>query len=267
MKPNVAIYVDCDNLYRRLEEYGLDPISDLNFFQKISEMFKENYNIIKYTAFANFDNTKMGLTVHNVIYNYGVYVKHCSIDGKGSTDMEIVIEAITDLFRNPNIDYFVIISNDRDYIPLFRVIKAENKRSYVISTKNGFNEVVNVFADHHQYLEDLFEIELLRELNNGEDTVQIDENLMEKYKKIASLFYDSRMYKSYKENGNTVGLNGYLQAIRKTWKDKNDTYQLIRKYLYAASKLEYILIKKDENGNEYIYEGRKMSEFVSEDTA
>lgn len=90
----------------------------------------------------------------------GLQTRHASNDGKNSGDLELTVDALRVLYKNSNINFFVIISSDRDIIPLLKAIKYENKTSYVLSTQNGFNKTVAEYADFHEYIEEIFNLTL-----------------------------------------------------------------------------------------------------------
>lgn len=261
---NVAIYVDYDNLFKRLKEYNLHPIEDLNFFGGLKERFKQlNHNIIRYIAFANFEYDDFNIYDQTKIRNFGVDVKHCNIDGKGSADIELVVEVMNDLYRFKQIDMFVIVSNDRDFIPLIRAIKLEGKMTYSITTKNGFNPVVNVFTDFHQFIEDMFSLDhefKLDEFGIGLKSEELTPEIIKKAAAVTDMFYTSKVRKRLLENNERVSLRGYAMQINKyIW--KRESLQKIEKYFHAAHTLKYIELY-EQNGELCIRDGINIEEAV-----
>lgn len=262
---NVAIYVDYENVYKRVKEYGYHVVEDLDLFVNISEKFKSaGFNIVKYVAFANFEDRDFSVLDQTRIHNFGVDVRHCSLDGKSSTDMELVVEVMTDLYNISNIDVFVIISNDRDYIPLVSAIKSKSKTTYTISTKVGFNDMVNVFSDYHQYLEDLLLIEPEVVINDvGIPINRITEEMRNKAKEVCQMLYNSNYWKKFIDEGEPVSLRGYSTVINKNiW--KKETVSRIERYFHAAHTLEFVQLYK-EGDKLFFKEGSKMTEVVKRD--
>ena len=271
---NIAIYIDYENVCRRLRKYNVHPIDDLNFFTSVVNYFKQiDCNILKLVAYANFEDSDFSIQDQTKIHNYGVNVKHTSIDGKSSADMELVVDVLKDLYKMSVIDMFVIISNDRDYIPLIQAIKLENKKTFVLSTKNGFNEVVNVFADYHQFIEDLFEFQSrgfsLTENSDskiviGIDSNEITEDLDIKAKEISLLLYKSNIWQGCQTSGKPIGLNGYVDMVNlKVW--KHEEKKSLIKYFHVAHTRGYVeLYLSDDDRWIYIREGKNITELFPE---
>lgn len=264
---NVAIYIDYENLFKRLKRYNVHPIRDIDFFNFIaSEFRRSNCNILKFVVFANFEDSDFSIKDQTLIHNFGVEVKHSSIDGKSSSDKELLVEAMKDLYKKPLIDVFVIVSNDRDYIPLYQAIKLESKKTYVLSTKNGINDVVGVFADYHQYIEELFDfgargLAVTESENKIGVEKQISEEMDKKARDVASFFYQSDFWNNYKNHSKYVGLNGYAQQLVRimTHESRND----IIYYFNIAHTQEYITIYEGENKVLCLKDGNKMQEFFA----
>ncbi|MFC5449361.1 NYN domain-containing protein [Paenibacillus aestuarii] len=252
----MAIYVDYDNLYKRLKSYNIHPVRDLNFFQKLTEKFRNSgHDVIKFISFANFEDSDFEAVDQTKIHNFGVDVRHCSLDGKSSTDIEMTVEMMRDLYKDARIEAFVIISNDRDYIPVVKSIKAEGKITYTLTTKNGVSSIVNVFSDYHQFLEDLFDIFI--------DISAFDEKdiLSQKAFDVSSFFYKSKFWERFRESGSPVTLRGYAIQLKRTFRDSQSN---IEHYFHHAHILKYIEIVEIE-GVKYLRGGSRIHEFISED--
>jgi|BioPla2DNA2_1021312.scaffolds.fasta_scaffold16573_2 uncharacterized LabA/DUF88 family protein len=269
---NASVYVDYENLVKRLKEYNVNPISDLDFFKKLGEYLRSNgFNIVNFTAYANFDDRDMKFQDQTSLQSNGISTKHTCNDGKTSADLELAIDALKDLYKYNDISAFIIISSDRDFISLIKAIKLENRYTFVISTKNGFNEVVKNFTNHHEYIEDIFEfkksgieiskVEKTEDMKIGvQEGFEITDELKEKANDVCSLLLGSIYWKKYKaEGGDKVGLNGYASVIKNNvW--KHETKENIIKYFHIAHSLEYITICKDKDGLLFFEEGNKTNE-------
>ena len=145
---NAITYIDYENIYELLKKSGHDPL-EMNFFKVIQEKLKTTgLNIIDIIVFANFEkNGSVNKDSKRYLRSMGLQTRHASNNGKNCGDLELTVDALRDLYKNPSIDVFVVISSDRDIIPLLKAIKYENKVSYVISTRNGFNQIVAKYAD------------------------------------------------------------------------------------------------------------------------
>lgn len=253
---NAAIYVDYENVLKRLKEYKIHPVNDIDMFRTIGTNLKnKNIDIVKYIAFANFDDFDFKKNDQSLIQSFGVDTRHTARDAKTSSDIDLIVEVLQDLFRKSNIDLFVIISSDRDFIPLLKAIKLENKKTLVISTKNGFNEIVKVFSSHHEYIESIFKFDengytinpvVNNVVNIGVNKESITLEHSEKAKEMAKILNESPLWSKYlNDNQYLVGLNGFanmiITKIRKELILKDVLY-----YFQVAHTLEYVCIYENE---------------------
>ncbi|MEH7393392.1 NYN domain-containing protein [Bacillus sp. JJ1474] len=257
---NVAIYVDYDNLFKRLKELGCPPVYDVNFFVELKKKFEAvNYNVIKFCAFADFTDKELSIKEQTDIHSFGVEVFHCSINNKNSTDAEMTIRIMKDLYEINNIDVFVIVTNDRDFVPLIRAVKEKSKITYSLTTKTGINPVINVFSDYHQYLEDIFDLNNVHKVE--EVKFEIDEitaELGEKAKMVSEKFYNSGAFKNLKTKSVWVSLSSYSRDLSKIGALQTTKSDVI-KYFQIANILEFVELYEHEN-QLYIREGKKYQE-------
>ncbi|WP_204400406.1 NYN domain-containing protein [Alkaliphilus hydrothermalis] len=251
---NTCVFVDYENLFEKLEEYGTNPMQ-LNFFPLIKERLKEHFqlNIIDFIVYCNFEKNKLFNANHQTtLQALGVQTRHTSNTGKNSADLELTVDSLRTLYKNKNIDVFVIISNDRDNIPLIKAIKAENKVAFVISTENGFNKIVCAYADLHEYIEDIFNLDrsVLEQKQTDEyhvDPQSITSEMENRAKEVCKLFYSSNPYRKFIDNNMYVGLTGYANLLMGKVSRLKD--EIIFDFKVANS-LGYIILYKEESKQE-----------------
>jgi hypothetical protein len=203
----------------------------------------------------------------------GLQTRHTSNNGKNSSDLELTVNVLRDLYKNPNIEVFVIASSDRDIIPLLKEIKYENKLTYVISTKNGFNPTVIKYADNHEYIEDIFMLTPYDELITNQEMLlgllginpaTVGLAKIRRAREVARYFYKSHIWTQAAILGKPVHLKGYLDVITKAVKRSSDD---ILNDFKLAHCLEYITIYqhpvrglclKEGNRKPSILKGKKL---------
>jgi uncharacterized LabA/DUF88 family protein len=258
---NAIVYIDFENIAELLKKSGHDPLR-MDFFGVIRDkLITSGLKIIDIIVFGNFEKDIATGKLQTVLRALGLQARHASNNGKNSSDLELTVNALRDLYRNSNIEVFVIISSDRDIIPLLKEIKYENKLTYVISTKSGFNPIVVKFADFHEYIEDIFklpppeeafanQVEFL-ELT-GIDPVTIDPAKIQRAGEVAGYFYKSHIRVQAVLLGKPVNLKGYLAVItrilQRSPSDILDDFKL-------AHYLKYITIYKDPDRGLCLKEG------------
>jgi hypothetical protein len=148
------VVVDYDSIVEPMKAYGKDPL-EMDFFRIILDHLKDqDLNIIDFVVYSNLLN-KEQTSFFKVL---GIQFRHASNNGKNSSDLELTVDTLRILYRNPYIGIIVIISSDRDVIPLLKAIQYENKISHVITTRNGFNQQVAEYAKFHEYIEEIFDL-------------------------------------------------------------------------------------------------------------
>ena len=263
---NATVYIDYENIFELLKRYGVNPI-DINFFPVILDKFKNVYglNIVECIAYCNFEKKPFQGKHQTLLQHLGLQTRHSSSNGKNCSDLILTVDTLTTLYKNPNINVFVIVSSDRDMIPLLKAIKYENKFAYVLSTKNGFNPIVTNYADHHEYIEDIFNLtsdmlapeedELTFNINPDSFYQEDIQNAQE----VSKLLYHSNVWKTFEMEGEPVTLKGYMNIIAK--KIKRNSSQILKDF-EIAHYYQYITIYKDQNRGLCLKKGDKFNELL-----
>jgi uncharacterized LabA/DUF88 family protein len=262
------VYIDFENISELLQKSGHDPL-EMNFFKVIPEKLKEaGLNIIDIIVFGNFERNTLNGKQQTLLRAMGLQTRHASNNGKNSSDLELTVNALRDLFRNPNIEVFVIASSDRDIIPLLKEIRYENKHSFIITTRNGFNPTVIKYADSHEYIEDIFKLTPPDEAINNQDAllelIEIDPATVglaqvRRAREVARYFYKSHIWTQAAILGKPVNLKGYLdvviRAVKRSPGDILDDFKL-------AHCLKYIAIYQDPARGLCLREGKGMEKVL-----
>lgn len=223
--PHAVVYTDYENIRELLKSFGKDPL-EMDFFKVIQDkLTADGLNIIDFIIYGNFERKTTNCKHQTQLRAMGLQTRHACNNGKNSGDLELTVDVLKDLYKNPNINIFVMISSDRDIIPLLKAIKYENKLSYVFSTQNGFNQTVAKYADYHEYLEDIFQLDpldpstLLQEPTDAVIEIEdIDVKAVNpvdigRAQEVARYFYQSNIWKRASVLGEPVSFKGYLDVI------------------------------------------------------
>jgi uncharacterized LabA/DUF88 family protein len=240
-----------------------------NFFKVIQEkLATAGLNIIDIIVFGNFEKNTLNGKQQTLLRAMGFQTRHASNNGKNSSDLELTVNALRDLFRNPNIEVFVIASSDRDIIPLLKEIKYENKLSYIITTKNGFNPTVIKYADFHEYIESIFKLTPPDQAIVNQDAllalIKIDPATIglakiRRAREIARYLYKSHIWTQASILGKPVNLKGYLDVVARVVKRSPDD---ILNDFKLAHCLRYITIYQDPARGLCLKEGKGMEKVL-----
>lgn len=262
LRLNTCVYVDYENITKQLKNYGTTP-TKINFFSGIkSHLEKLNLNIIDFLIYANYDDGEFTKgNCQTELQALGLQTRHTSNKGKNSGDLEMTIDALKELYKNAFIDVFVIISCDRDFVPLIKAIKSENKIAYVISTEIGFNKVVISYADEHEYIENIFASEIKIKPITLEAAFESSKQnypegvRLELIKKACKLFYTSKLYNEVEE----ISLVGFVTQASKALKLP---IKQMMEIFSEANELEYIDLYKNGKKIDCLKDGVKKCEIL-----
>lgn len=232
IKTNVAIYVDYENIHKTLIKTKTNILRE-GFFEKIRKWCLDNRKrIVQTRVYCNFDNEDMYQSHHqSMLQNYGVETIHTSNQGKNYADLKISIDVLTSMYSNNNIDEFIIVSNDKDMIPLLNSIRANKRNVCVVTAGDDYNRSICEFADQHIDFDEICKTEVDHLIIN---------DLKDKYwnnfciyinEKIAK-FEKGESYKHYAINYNIKKSMSYLKLM---------SYELLNiiKELYSERKIVF----------------------------
>jgi uncharacterized LabA/DUF88 family protein len=163
-KQDVAVYVDYENLYISLRStVGQNPNFDV-----IMDKCREFGRLTQVRAYA--DWSEFARVVTSQMFSSGVepiYVptrkfydaKTRSQATKNSVDIVITIDIMKDVLLSKNIDIFVLVSGDRDFVPLMNQIRAAGKEVYAIGVAGCTSSELAVAVDEMFYYHQLLESE------------------------------------------------------------------------------------------------------------
>lgn len=87
-------------------------------------------------------------------YQYGrIGSNHGSI--KNSVDMHLCVDAMRVLYRYPHLNTFILISGDRDFIPLVRALRMEGKMVIGIGVADTTSNYLGRAVDHFVFYQEL----------------------------------------------------------------------------------------------------------------
>lgn len=208
-RDNAVIFVDFENIRRIISNgYNVDIVNP-NFFYRLNEYLARDYRIINTIIYDNFDR-ESGL--QRLLKPNGYDCRQSSCNGKNAADIEITVDIVCTLYKNPGIKAYVLITSDRDIVPVLKEIKREGKISHLISSAIRFNKDTIAYADKHTYLEEIFSN---FRLFNNKIGLGSQGALAELAHHVSVLFYQSQIYKDsiHKE---PISLPGYIKALEKT---------------------------------------------------
>ena len=156
-KERIALFIDLDNLVGFCLDDGL-PIDIKGEIKKLEEhgrlSIRRSFGDIVKLPMA-FDKKQelrqmlqANLVQHEDIPHYNNY--------KNTADIRLAIDALSTAYTHPDINYFAVIANDRDFMPLFAKLKEIGKTVIGIgSTSDSVGELYKSACDIFYYHDEL----------------------------------------------------------------------------------------------------------------
>jgi uncharacterized LabA/DUF88 family protein len=137
---NAAVFVDFENLYLslqnrsdfsglRIRELSLQILGGL-----LARLRDEDSPMVLGRSYAAFD-TYPGVEVAHDLALMGLDPQYVLVShtGKNSADVQLALDVARVVFRRPDIPQIVIVSGDRDFIPLARQVLEEGRELRVVA--------------------------------------------------------------------------------------------------------------------------------------
>ncbi len=139
-----AVFLDFENVYYFLKNTFFDPpeLNDhiLEMLRNLRQKLKEAYNLdsIVLNAYADFE--RLDSAPQSALYLLGVDTKNVlGTDHKNAADMRLCIDVLEVLYTRAEINTFVLVAGDRDYIPVIQHLRRQARRVLGV----GFRESVS----------------------------------------------------------------------------------------------------------------------------
>lgn len=138
-----AVFIDFENVYYYLKNYyprlaePSDLILDMIRNLRSKMLGDRDERVIVMKAYADFERMKatpqgsmylLGVETHNVL----------GTDHKNAADMRLCIDALEILYTRPEINTFIFLAGDRDYIPVIQHLTKQAKQVMAVAFREKF---------------------------------------------------------------------------------------------------------------------------------
>ena len=129
----------------------------MNFFPKFASWCeKTGRKLCKKMLYCNFDYPDLSASHHQTLLNsLGVQSIHTSNNGKNCADLQIAVDVMECINNYPEIEEYIIISNDKDMIPILNFIKMHGKTATFVTTGNRYDSIVENHATNHISIDEI----------------------------------------------------------------------------------------------------------------
>jgi uncharacterized protein (TIGR00288 family) len=179
----VAMFIDFENLVYGVENTESEQ-DELNYdvdIVRLVRFVRDEGRLVLGRAYADWRNP--GVRQHQRdLYAQGietvnVFGRRHGNEVKNSVDVSLAVDAVRSLYEY-EFDTFVLISGDRDFLPLLRVVREHGKRIIGVSVREAASRDLPNLCDRFVYYRDLWRTwgpEERREWGQSSDGVEIRE--------------------------------------------------------------------------------------------
>lgn len=153
-----ALFVDFENIYYFIRnrttdladasEAAISTVRNLRY--KLTDDYQSQ--CIVQHAYSDFE--RLGGSSQGAFYLIGIETHNVlSTEHKNAADMRLCIDAMETLYTRPEIETFVLIAGDRDYIPLVQHLRKHAKTVRVVAFKDNMSGDLLKVADEANFID------------------------------------------------------------------------------------------------------------------
>lgn len=163
---STALLIDFENLIRGLSNEAKTDSEEVVFNPSLLLKIAEDQSKLT-TALAYADWRHRDCNQHQLkLYQHGIELVHVLGRGnKNAVDLRMAVDAMEMIYERPQIERYVIVSGDRDFIHLLKKLKLHNKEIIGVSPENCASEDLAELCDrfvNYQSLHDIYSDEPAR---------------------------------------------------------------------------------------------------------
>ncbi len=182
---HVGLFIDFENLiYGLVDKYGEQGAFELFKVHFLSD-FAARYGVVC-SAYAYADWRIKAVNQWQVdLYGRGVELVHVlGRGGKNAVDIRMAIDLVESIYTQPLLDTYIVVSGDRDFLPVINALKRAGKRVIALSTSRAMSKEMKRVCDETSSYESL-----LHDLSHSVTTAKRDpEVLLDEVLSIAKSF-------------------------------------------------------------------------------
>jgi len=241
--------------------YDVENLISKNNYEKAIKLALELCNGKPVVQFAYADWNRFDASSRNIFIENGIILKQVvnnvlySDRIKNIADIALSVDAIELLFKNNNLNHFIIVSGDGGYVSLANKLKEYGKTVGIVSLFESLNSTLKNYVDNVVLIDPPVGKEGIQEDKNKQNNLSEDENKTAYKKALWAIFKSyskhneiaKRLYRNFsiqeqlKKEGidNQYLLYTYSKAINKPIKSKEvqEFSDYFKKYIHTHQNL------------------------------
>lgn len=169
-----AVFIDFENIFYFLKAQYAD-VPDLNDYifhilRSLKKHLETHFSLqsIIEKAYADFERIKS--TPQGSLYLMGIETQNVmGTEHKNAADMKLCIDALEVLYTRPEIETFIFLAGDRDYIPVIQHLKKQGRAVLTVAFRGSISGdlLMNVGAENFIDAITLFDPDVLKRLEDA----------------------------------------------------------------------------------------------------
>jgi len=153
---SIGLFIDFENLiYGLVDKYGEQGAYETFKIHLLSE-FAAKYGEVC-CSFAYADWRIKAVNQWQIdLYSRGVELVHVlGRGGKNAVDIRMAIDLVESIYTQPHLDTYIVVSGDRDFLPVINALKRCGKRVIALSTSRAMSKEMKRVCDETATYESL----------------------------------------------------------------------------------------------------------------
>ncbi|RMG71592.1 MAG: NYN domain-containing protein [Bacteroidetes bacterium] len=173
---HVALFIDFENLARGLEDAYPSDFEDKLEAEPILRLAEEYGQVVLAHAYADwrfrtFNQFQTDLYRQGIELVHVLGKQHIGKKLKNAVDIKMAIDAVETVWTLPHVQNFIIVSGDRDFIPVLKMLRRYGKTVVGVSPARAVSEDFATLCDRFMRFESL-----LRMYQEGGEPLKVNHN-------------------------------------------------------------------------------------------
>lgn len=143
-KTYAALYIDFENIYHYLRKRTIDAERTqdilLELVQNLRKTLNEEHGTMCIVQYAYADFEQIEVNAQGQLFLLGVETRNVvGTEHKNAADMRLCIDVMETMYTRNEIDTFVLMAGDRDYIPVLQHLRKHAKTVQVVAFKENIS--------------------------------------------------------------------------------------------------------------------------------
>jgi uncharacterized LabA/DUF88 family protein len=150
-----GLFLDFENIFHYIRKRTVDSERAheilLEVIVELRKKLAEEHNLACIVQFAYADFEQIEVNAQSQLFLLGVETRNVMGTGhKNAADMRMCIDIMETMYTRSEIDTFILVAGDRDYIPVIQHLKKQARSVYVVAFKE------NISGDLHSMVSGQF---------------------------------------------------------------------------------------------------------------